>query len=640
MICLRGSARRRLARQSPLLPACAVALLISLPTLLSAANRTWSNTGTDFNTAGNWSGGVPGSGDVAVFSSAATKQPNLSASLTIQELNFSTTSSSGYDLTSSSTSIKLTLTNTGTGGTSAINAANTSGTNTIDAPIVLGASAGQTQTFTQASGGTLILNGIISSTNSVTLSLTGGIITLAGANTYSGGTNLAGSTTLRINNSTALGTGTFTINGGTIDNTTGSSITLTNNNAQTWNADFTFTGTQSLNMGTGAISLGTTAGTTRTITVSGSTLTEGGIISNGTTANSLTKAGTGTLILSGANAYTGSTTVSAGILNIQNATGLGTTASGTTVSSGATLQLQNGISVGSEALTLSGTGASGQNGALVNVSGTNNYAGLITLAAATTISSDGGTLNITNAGTITGSGFGLTLTGSGTGTISSIIGTGAGALTKSGSGTWTLSGANTYTGATTVNAGTLFVNGSTASGSAVTVNNSGTVLGGTGTINGSVSIASSGAILEAGTGSTGQTLTMKGAVTMGSGSIIEIALGAALAHSTLAIGAGGSISFQSAQKFNIIDLGVTAGSIYNGIITGIGSNPGTEANWTITNQSWTYLFSYDATNGGEIDLTVSALTVPEPSTCVAGALALVALIYSQRRCLCGLLCRS
>jgi len=47
---------------------------------------------------------------------------------------------------------------------------------------------------------------------------------------------------LNINNSTALGTGTFDIVGGTINNTTGGAITLTNNNAETWDGDFTFTG--------------------------------------------------------------------------------------------------------------------------------------------------------------------------------------------------------------------------------------------------------------------------------------------------------------------------------------------------------------------------------------------------------------
>src|SRR5438552_2058130 len=65
-------------------------------------------------------------------------------------------------------------------------------------------------------------------------------------------------------------------------------------------------------------------------------------------------------------------------------------------------------------------------------------------------------LPISNAGTITGSGFGLSLDGtSAASSIASIIGTGAGTVTKSGTGTWTLSGANTYTGATTVNDGTL-----------------------------------------------------------------------------------------------------------------------------------------------------------------------------------------
>src|SRR5205823_7678725 len=179
------------------------------------------------------------------------------------------------------------------------------------------------------------------------------------------------------------------------------------------------------------------------------------------------------------------------------------------------------------------------------------------------------------------------------------------------------------------NSGTLLVNGSLASGSATTVNNSGSILGGTGTINGSVSIASSGAILQAGTGSAGQTLTMKGAVTMGAGSIIQLALGASGAHSTLAIGVGGSISFQSLQKFNIIDLGVTSGSTYTGIITGIGPDPGTESGWTIANQSWAYNFSYDSANGGEIDLTVTA--TPEPSTWIAAGLALAAIAYNQRR---------
>jgi len=60
-------------------------------------------------------------------------------------------------------------------------------------------------------------------------------------------------------------------------------------------------------------------------------------------------------------------------------------------------------------------------------------------------------------------------------------------LVKTGDGTLILSGANTHTGPTTVNAGTLLIHGSTPSASAVTVNADGT-LGGTGTVGGEVTV--------------------------------------------------------------------------------------------------------------------------------------------------------
>jgi autotransporter-associated beta strand protein len=288
-------------------------------------------------------------------------------------------------------------------------------------------------------------------------------------NTNAGGIWFTGS----IGQSTTIsGSGTLTLQGNTINGTTGLGILIDNANA------FTLSITAALKVGNAQtwtnnsgnlLSISTVDLNNKGLTVNGSgnTTITGVVSSNGT--GTITKSGTGTLTLQGANSYTGTTTVSGGVLNIQNATALGTTAGGTTVSSGATLQIQGGITVGTEALNLSGNGASGQTGAFVNVSGTNNYGGLITLGAASTISSDSGTLNITNTGTILGAGFGLTLAGSGNGSISSIIGTTTGSLTKTGAGTWTLSGINTYTGGTNINGGTLSLGSSGALGTSGTI---------------------------------------------------------------------------------------------------------------------------------------------------------------------------
>jgi autotransporter-associated beta strand protein len=422
---------------------------------------------------------------------------------------------------------------------------------------------------------------------------------------------------------------TLTLNGTSINGTAGLGILMDSadafnltisaplklNAAQTWRNN----SGSLLTIGTGGVNTNNKA---FTIDGSGNT-TISGIVSSG---GAITKTGSGTLTFSGVNTYTGTTTVSAGILNIQSAAGLGATSAGTTVSSGATLQLQSGITVGAEALTISGTGATGQNGALVNVSGTNNYGGLVTLGAATTISSDSGTLNLTNAGTITGATFGLTLTGAGNGTVSSIIGTTTGALTKNGTGTWTLSGANTYTGATTVNGGTLLVNGSTAANSNVSVNNSGTTLGGTGTINGAVTVGN-GAKLLGGTGSAASgTLTLSNSLTLNTGSIIELALGATSgAHSTITRSGIGLWTFDAHQAFTFINLGVVPGTTYTNIITGLGSDPG-ESNWAITNAGWSGSFSYASGN-----ISVDIVAVPEPATWIAGALALGAVGWTQRR---------
>ncbi|MEO5712271.1 MAG: autotransporter-associated beta strand repeat-containing protein [Luteolibacter sp.] len=135
-----------------------------------------------------------------------------------------------------------------------------------------------------------------------------GILTLTTANTYSGATTLNAGT-LNIDNASAIGTGTFNINGGSIDSTVGSS--LTTNNAQNWNADVLFGGTSSLSLGTGAVSL---SASRAVITDGNGSLTVGGVI--GGTGFGLTKNGNGTLILGGANTYSGGTILNTGTLQL------------------------------------------------------------------------------------------------------------------------------------------------------------------------------------------------------------------------------------------------------------------------------------------------------------------------------------
>ncbi|MCE9556019.1 MAG: autotransporter-associated beta strand repeat-containing protein [Planctomycetes bacterium] len=359
---------------------------------------------------------------------------------------------------------------------------------------------------------------------------TGGVYTLdaSGTTTFalSGGITNAGTAGTSALNLTGTGAG---LESGAIANGTSPHVTRLNKNGiGTWTLSGanTYTGETSINIGTlqlgnggGSGSLSPLSAISNNATLAFNrinTLTQGTDFSSvisGTGA--VIQAGSGTTILNGTNTYAGLTTVSNGILNVQNASALGSTATGTTVSNGATLQIQ-GVSVGAEALTLDGNGFFGQNGALVNVSGTNNYAGLVTLASGSTIASDSGTLNLTNVGTITGAGFGLTLKGVADGSVASIIGTGTGPVTKTGLGVWTLSGANTYTGDTTISQGTLALlhasNNNIAGSTLITLASSAildtTGLGGTADL-----VLASGQTLK-GTG------TVVGNLTVGSGSTI------------------------------------------------------------------------------------------------------------------------
>ena len=325
--------------------------------------------------------------------------------------------------------------------------------NTADTASVSGFS-NRTITLGGTNTGANEIQGVISNNTNGTVSITksgAGTWKLSGNNTYTGGVTIAANGgTIIAGHNNALGTGAANINGsGQLRLVDG--ITL--NNAITFTSQgnakgiYLVSGNSTI---TGNITLNEETVVNNTINTNAGTLT----ISGNMSGLGFAKSGAGTLILTGNNTYTSTTTVSAGVLNIRHANALGTTAAGTTVTSGAALELQGGITVGAEALSLSETGLSAT-GALRNISGDNTYGGAITLAAHSTIGSDAGTLTL--SGDITGT-KDLTIVGAGNTSIVGNITTSASALTKNGTGTLFLSGTNsTYSGVTTINDGVVNV---------------------------------------------------------------------------------------------------------------------------------------------------------------------------------------
>lgn len=176
-----------------------------------------------------------------------------------------------------------------------------------------------------------------------------GVLTLSGANTISGTIALQQGI-LSLGSATALGTASLTIGGYglPVGLDASAATTLTSTNAQSWSSDFTFIGSNSLNLGAGAVTLlGNRALQVGMSTQFTGSLTVGGAISG---AYAITKTGPGALILSGINTYTGGTVLSSGSLTLSGAN----TTTGATTLNGGRLYLGNASAVGSGALNLNG----------------------------------------------------------------------------------------------------------------------------------------------------------------------------------------------------------------------------------------------------------------------------------------------
>jgi fibronectin-binding autotransporter adhesin len=329
---------------------------------------------------------------------------------------------------------------------------------------------------TIAGGGSLIKSG-------------SGSLTLAGANSFSGGTTLNAGT-LNINNATAIGSGTFTIGSAVIDNTSGSAVTLANNNAQSWGNGFTFSGSQSLNLGAGAVAMNTNCA----LAVNAGTLTVGGVISDGGSGFNLAKSGGGTLTLAGAKNFGGNTTISGGTLQVTNNPLPATTVAFANTSGTVTLDI-TGLSQTNAGMTF-GTQTSG------GVTITGNAATSLTLTPATLAFTPA--TNATSSLTVNMASVGTFVYSNGSGTVSASSG-GTSSFNGGGS-TVTLAG-----GSNSITANTLNI-GSTGSGNSGAAPVSALILGTNSAINvNNLGVGNSGsrcgATLTAGSGK----LTIRGA---------------------------------------------------------------------------------------------------------------------------------
>lgn len=159
-----------------------------------------------------------------------------------------------------------------------------------------------------------------------------GTLTLSAANSHSGGTVLSAGI-LSIDNNAALGTGTITLEGGTIQSSDATARTL--NNPVILSGNTTVGGAGNLTFsspGAGSVA----AASTLTVS-SGLTATIASAMGG---SGALTKAGAGTLILAGTNTYSGATTVSGGRLVIDS--GQINSSGAVTFSSDCTLVITNG----------------------------------------------------------------------------------------------------------------------------------------------------------------------------------------------------------------------------------------------------------------------------------------------------------
>ncbi|MDB6122954.1 MAG: Autotransporter-associated beta strand repeat protein [Pedosphaera sp.] len=325
-----------------------------------------------------------------------------------------------------------------------------------------------------------------------------GALTLSNFNSFSGGMQLNAGT-LNINNNQAVGSGTFTINGGAVDNTSGADVTLTAPGIVNWDGSFVFKGTTNFTFANTLINVANV-----TLTVSKNTLFVGGgfVGANRT----LTKDGPGALTLIGGNPNASlSFVINGGTMNFSKDFGaFSQNNNSVTVNTNGTLVMLNPVS---SQMTLNtplilGGGTIEMNGDTEPCVSLTFNSGILRNGASSTTSA----LNPVNGVSLVGTNCIFDVTNDATLVITKAI-TNSGSLNKTGAGLLNLAGTNNYTGGTVITAGTLALVVDAVSGSAGSISNSAVINIG------------SGATLDV-IGRADQTLTLNNGQTLrGNGSI-------------------------------------------------------------------------------------------------------------------------
>jgi fibronectin-binding autotransporter adhesin len=362
----------------------------------------------------------------------------------------------------------FTIAGTGIGGAGAlVNSAAAASTLTPSSTTL---TANTTIGVTQATG-SLTLNGTVGNASGGAYGLTkvgAGTLTLTGSNTYAGPTVINGGV-LAAGSTQAFGVNSAV----TVANVAGAGLSIAG-------------GSNTIGSLTGGGAAGgnvTLGGNTLTIgTLNTSSPAFAGSISG--SGGSITKVGTGTLTLAGSSSYTGGTNVNLGILALQATSAAGT--GGITINAGGsaatdpTILISGGITLPNY-FQVAGTGFTGQDAAVVNVSGNSTLTGDFTVAGSnagnTYISADAGSL--TFAGGFDSGYNNISLYGAGTTTFT---GTGVNfhnsAVFLEGGGTYNFDSSSTvYTGSLHLDTGTAsFVAGGLGTPGGFTINFGGGVL--------------------------------------------------------------------------------------------------------------------------------------------------------------------